>query len=656
MNAIRIIILCLLFSSATFALAQSPKDDLSNDDPVIESNKEGNLWTIPLSLLGHGESIRLHGQVAQRDLYLPVPDGLKPHEFRAEGLISPDIRDGYLEVRSQERVLTTISLPTNDNEIVIPLDRVTVRQEEIALTFVVRLRSTDDICLTAFTGAWFDLQYAMLVLTGQATPPTTVSDFLPPILTKVWLGLPENPSEAEADAALNISATVMKRYAAEQPEIEVVSLNDGVPNTPSPFERVVVIQEGGEDGMVLRPDENEWPYLRLQGSGVALRREGGLLVNERALAALAPAVQVLDFSNPDQIASEQITLRELDVANLQVTGVGRLEIPIIFSQSELGGPVNTIDLRLAGTYTPPLTGAQASLSILFNGALIYAEPLHEEGTFDIYLNIPNELVQRDNNLMARFDYTPAGGECKVGIQPFTGQLAEGSYLQVTRGQSIPAGFDRWPQVSFPSAVVGVEPLNQAMLKSAVNTVIFMQRISKKQLELSVVPWADALEAEKPTILVTTDSDAIAALEPPLSLKEQRIIDNNDQQILQLELDTPLAVIQAFEKEGRDILLLLEQAENELLANLTSTLVEDELGLYDVQGDVLLQSQVSSSMVDLQLRSDTLRIEPLAPTASIWVSQYQALFYVILLVAVLLVMAWVYPRVIRSAPTKAPAAK
>ena len=142
----------------------------------------------------------------------------------------------------------------------------------------------------------------------------------------------------------------------------------------------------------------------------------------------------------------------------------------------------------------------------------------------------------------------------------------------------------------------------------------------------------------------------------MSLKEQRIIDNNDQQILQLELDTPLAVIQAFEKEGRDILLLLEQAENELLANLTSTLVEDELGLYDVQGDVLLQSQVSSSMVDLQLRSDTLRIEPLAPTASIWVSQYQALFYVILLVAVLLVMAWVYPRVIRSAPTKAPAAK
>ena len=82
----------------------------------------------------------------------------------------------------------------------------------------------------------------------------------------------------------------------------------------------------------------------------------------------------------------------------------------------------------------------------------------------------------------------------------------------------------------------------------------------------------------------------------------------------------------------------------------------ELGLYYVQGDVLLQSQVSSSMVDLQLRSDTLRIEPLAPTASIWVSQYQALFYVILLVAVLLVMAWVYPRVIRSAPTKAPAAK
>jgi len=660
MKVLRIFIFCLLiiFTSATMAFAQSPEDELSTSGLEIESNEEGNLWSIPLSLLGHGESIRLHGQVAQRDLNLPVSDGLTPFEFRAEGLISPDIRDGYLEVRSEERVLTTISLPTEDNKIVIPLEKVTVRKEEMALTFIVRLRSTDDICLTAFTGAWFDLQSSTLILSGEAAPPTTVSDFLPSILTKVTVALPEIPTEAEADAALQITATVTQRYAAEKPEIEVVSLENGLPTTPSPFERVIVIQEGGDDGMLLLPDANDWPYLRLQGSAVALRRQGGLLVNKRAATALAPAVQVLDFSNPDQIASEQITLSELDVANLQVTGVGRLEIPIAFSQSELGGPVNTIDLRLAGTYTPPVTGAQAELSILFNGALIHAEPLEGDGTFDIYLNIPNDLVQRDNNLMARFDYTPAGGECKVGVQPFTGQLAEASYLQVTRGQSLPASFDRWPQVSFPSAVVGIEPLNQSMLKSAVNTVIFMQRITTKQLNLSVVPWADALEAKKPTILITTNTDVVSTLEPPLSLKEQRILDNNDQQILQLDLGTPLAVIQAFEKEGRDILLLLQQGDGDLLANLTASLVEDELGLYDVKGDVLLQSEASSTLVDLQLRSESFRIEPLAPTASIWVSQYQALFYLILLIAVLLSMAAIYPRVVRNRPTQAnaPAAK
>ncbi|MGB0385754.1 MAG: cellulose biosynthesis cyclic di-GMP-binding regulatory protein BcsB [Ardenticatenaceae bacterium] len=632
----------------TISLAQSPE----NDTPQIERDEEENLWQVPLQLLGHGESVRLHGQVAQRDLYLPIPDGLDPHEFRAEGLISPDIRDGYLEVRSGERVLTTISLPTKDNEIVIPLDKVTVRQEEMALTFVVRLRSADDICLTAFTGAWFDLQSPMLVLAGDAAPPATVSEFLPSILTRVQIVLPENPSEAEADAALQIAATVTQRYAAERPIIEVLSLGEGVPSTPSPFERVVVIQEGGEDGMLLLEDETGWPYLRLQGSGIALRRQGGLLVNERSAVAVAPAVRVLDFSEPDQIASEQITLGELDVANLQVTGVGRLEIPIAFSQSELEGPVNTIDLRLAGTYTPPVTGAQAELSVLFNGALIHAEPLEGDGTFDIYLNVPNELVERDNELMARFDYTPAGGECKVGVQPFTGQLAEGSYLQVTRGQSIAPGFDRWPQVSFPSAVVGIEPLNQTMLKSAVNTVIFMQRITKNQLQWSVEPWSDALVAEKPTVLVTTDSQAVSTLEPPLTLEEQRIIDNNDQQVLQVDLNMPLAVIQAFEKEGRDILLLLQQGENQLLPDLTATLVNDDLGLYDIQGDVVLKSDASSSIVDLRLRSETYRIEPLAPTASVWVTRYQPLFYLIALVAVLLVMAWVYPRVVRRGPTKA----
>ncbi|MEP7288752.1 MAG: hypothetical protein ABI947_23620 [Chloroflexota bacterium] len=623
-----------------------------NDAALIHKTSDGQ-WAVPLVDLGFSESIRLTGQTAQRELFLPVPQGMQPLELKAQTLTAPDVHSGTLEVRSGDLVLAAVVLQPNMS-LSIPLQKAVVRNGVLALTFISRLQGPDITC-TVLDGIWLDLQSPVFTLADSATQPTTVSNFLPPLLTQLILYVPPDLTAAEADAALRLTAAVTRRYTSQRPSVAVKTLQSGaaLPNGTdlTPFERAIVIREGTTESLSLTA--NDPKVLVLGGSVAALGRESALLSASLSPLAADASVNVTQYAETPPALSQQITLDALGFKGVQISGTGRMEIPLAFSQADLGGPISAISVRLAGIYTP-VDDATTTFSVLFNGSLVTALPLGRDAQFDTSVAIPANLLSRDNTLTVRFDYTPSGGDCRIGLHPMTAQIDGGSYLQVTRGQATPAGFGRFPQVGFPTLQVGFEKLSSDSLASAVSVTIALQRLTKLPLNLHLAAWSDALASKEAAFLVAENPASVASLNPPMLLDPLKVLDVANKELVSLDTSSDSAALQAFEAGGRDVLLLLHHGDPKVQQQLVSRLVEDPQGWYTLQGDVLFGSALSEP-ANLQLRGGLLHVEPLVPVVDpTWsrIQPYvQPALYFIAIILVLLFLAWAYPKVVRRSPKK-----
>ena len=61
------------------------------------------------------------------------------------------------------------------------------------------------------------------------------------------------------------------------------------------------------------------------------------------------------------------------------------------------------------------------------------------------VDLPDRLLQRDNDLIVQVDYTPVNGLCDPGAQQMTVQLDPSSLISGAEGSSLPPGFDRLPR-------------------------------------------------------------------------------------------------------------------------------------------------------------------------------------------------------------------
>ncbi|HVU12066.1 MAG TPA: cellulose biosynthesis cyclic di-GMP-binding regulatory protein BcsB [Phototrophicaceae bacterium] len=609
-------------------------------------------WQLPLTALGFSAQMQLSGQIAQRDLFIPVPAGLRAVSLSARTQFSADVQSGYLEVRSGDRLLTTINLPTSDNTVTIPLAGAQVRGGVIPLTLTARLRSQDDVCSTALIGAWLDLNNGQINYHGSASP-TTVADFLPPLLTHLTILVPPDVNASEAAAALQLTAALTARYQGQKMAIHLAALAArGAPPTSvssSPFERTIVINSGDPASISLQSN-GIVPVLLISGSGDDLSKQVGLFLGSDALA-LAPSVQVQTLVVPTPApATNLVTFAALGFTNLQVSGIGRLELPFTVSQADLGEPINSLSFRIAGTYTPMQSDDRGTLSLLVNGTLIDAAALDSSGRFDRTVSVPGDVLSRDNTLTIRFDYVPAQAACRVGLQPFTGQIDGGSYVQFGGGQSLPTGFDRFPQSFVNSFQTAFEKLDPAALASAVNIVAALQRATKTTLQPTVVNWSDALTAKSPVLLISATSAAVTVLNPPLTSQPIRVVSASGTELLRIDANATFAALEGFAQNGRD--LLLTQGDESAVNTLTQSLLTDDLGWFGLQGDTWVQVQ-NAAPVSMTLQGQKLTAQPLTVAPQPWYVQALPIVgFVILLIIVLALLALAYPRVVRKTPAGA----
>lgn len=601
-------------------------------------------WSLPLRDLGVEEPVVLAGPLAEWTVTVPVPAGLRPRWLLGRFRAGPGTTGGWLEVWDGRRTLAWIPLRPGEGALSVPLGETQVVAGRLSLTWRLVLSPERAGCAAPLIDR-VELEGLSVELEGEPLPPRTVADFWPPDLRALTLVLPEDPTPEEATAALRLAAFGARQAVGHPLTVTVVVGGNALSVPPDPWARWIRLGRG-EARIALRSVSPEgFPILEIQAPAGAIEGAVETILAYRE-ALRAPAVVPLAVSPLESPSGERLPIAALGPSQIQMTGSGPMEARVFFSQGDLGGPVREVRWRLVGRLSPVPEGGAATLLVFLNGGLVHAEPL-AGGAFDREIALPEGLLRRDNTLLVRVDYTPPGGDCRPGVHPLTVFIDGASTLRFRRAQGLPPGFERFPQSLLPAFTVGLQPINASTLNAAADLIAALQRLTRTPLRPQVRPWAEALQASGPLLLITEDAEAAAGLRPPLDPRPFRVLDLEGRERLRMDPGRPFAVLEAFTHRGRDVLLLTRYGAAPDLGRIAEAM-DPELGWYALNGDVWLWPE-GAPPVALRIRDSGLRVVPLPPgPATIWARLWPWLLGLAFL-GVLAFLVWAYPRLVRARP-------
>ncbi len=561
--------------------------DTGGDDrptmPSEVSRDTAGRWIIPLEAIGYGTAVRMNGHVAKRPFSLSVPPGLKPVAFIADAMTSPDVYSGFLEIAPGDQPARTVDLGESKErpkvvQVRVPLEGAQVVKDKISIEFISRLRSVDDTCSASLAGVWLDLRHPALILEGMPLQPTTVADFFPPLLKELNLYVPENPTEIETQTTMVLAevATMLAGNRALSINVRKASADQTLPDVePSPISRTVVIDNKHDAAVALRykksVEDNSATgaaMLVIGGGPVEMNKLSRGMAGSYRKMATATEFRVESIVEEPQNQKARRTFESLGLGGMEMSGVGQLELPIGVNQSMFSGPVKNVYIDVKGAFSIIGDGAVATLSLLVNNQIVSSMKLEDEtGNFSLAFDLPPELITRDMSFVVRVDYTPPGGNCRPGVFPFTYQLMPTSYIDISRGQGMEAGFERYPQNLLPWFRVGFDKFTLDRVNIATQLAAALQRNSVVTLDPRVTTFANALDGllddktkkerlitleAAPTILIGASRPKDTnALETPLGPDPLRVFVGAEDERIRYSINNDFAVIEVDEVGGED---------------------------------------------------------------------------------------------------------
>ena len=472
--------------------------------------------------MGSDRTLMFYGDTSSTSLSFPVPTGLRPATLNATLDLPFPVRPGTLSVLQDERLVTRIVLPTTDlAPVVLPLNAVEVTDNTVTLTLRLSALAEDGYCLD-----WENaliLSNGSVTYTGTERLPTTVADFLPPILRTVTLGVPESPSQAESNAAVQLAASLQARYRSQSPRVALVALpgdRNTIAGPAQPFERRIVVKEGGPEGVSLVA--GEVPQLLISGSADQLTNQIRLLTDGSLNLAVSTSVVAGDMRAPTPPAVGNVTtLTELGALSLSNVGVAP-QVGLPLDQTRFGHPVQGFRVHLTGTHTPAPAGVGARLTASVNGEVIDSWGTGPDTTIDHWIDIPDRLVTRYTYLVVGMDTSGNTGRCGE-YRPIK-LTVDGSTVveSTTASPPIPPGFGSLPQALMPRMQVGLTPGNFADTGRAIQIVVGLQRLSVVPLLTKVMPVDEALASEEPAILISADGWKYDSVTLPVSSRDRSL--------------------------------------------------------------------------------------------------------------------------------------
>lgn len=457
--------------------------------------------TFTLRDLGITSVLSMYGTKGAADITIPVPGGLVPADLSATVELPVGIRAGMLIVMQKDRTIARVPLPKEDQTaIAIPLAGAKVVDNAVQLSLRASLEPDLDYCLDP--NSPLRLVDGAVRFVGTEMPPKNVAEFLPPILRKLTVLIPKQPSKAESDSAIRLATSVVARYGQQRTTIALAPL-ESVQKPAGPFERQIVIRGSDRAGLSLEAVPGGLPNLAITGSDGEITNQIRLLSSDLARLALSSLAVAGPISDRPVFPADVTDLRRLGQPGVSSVALSP-QAYIGFDQTALGRAVKSVRVHLKGSYSPIPRDLSAQLRVDVGGETIDSWPVDDVGRIDRWVDIPDRLLQRYTTIGVILDIIGITGRCGE-FQPLTLTIDGSTVIQSARAAPpVPAGLQALPQAWMPQALVGIGSNVFEDTARATALAVAMQRLSVLPIDLSVTTVEEALRSKLPAIIVSAD--------------------------------------------------------------------------------------------------------------------------------------------------------
>ncbi|MET8795072.1 hypothetical protein ABZV91_01210 [Nocardia sp. NPDC004568] len=544
--------------------------------------------------LGLGEQIVLRGDDDQVDLTIPVPPGTAPAQLAATVDLPNDMARGTIDVESGNRFIGRAELPAGPATgvpVTVPLDDAEIEQQAAAITLHVNLypdvgRCPDD---------WFEheavLREVRVGYSGTPQTPTVISDFLPPVLQELRIHVPDRPSEAESNAALSLATAIVAFYGSQPVRVTLRRLSGDatIAEPDTDFTRSVAIRSGGDAATTLTPAAGP-PTLLVTGVGDALLDQVRLITSRVAEFAVAGRAVAGSLDQPPVLAPDTTTLGQLGAGTLSASSHAQVSVRFTVDQTHLGRPSGGIRVKLQGHYTPLPPSQAGLLTVTAGDRELTNWAADPTGQIDRWIDIPDEVLQRDTTVNVTLRSTGDTGRCGTD-QPLGLTILPGSEItgEPTAGGP-PRGFQALPQAFLPAFDVTATTGDFADLARAITVTTGLQSLTSVRLDPRWTPVAKAVGSTRPTVLIAAGGELPAGIAPPLNKTDETRIALTDATgtttHLQLDPELRFASLQSYYTDGRQLLVATSNAGPDELNRTLDWLSARPGGWSALSGDVL----------------------------------------------------------------------
>lgn len=470
--------------------------------------------TLALIDMGTSAPLAFYGDQGTATLTFPVPQGLVPIALNATVEVPINVASGTLSVTQDERTIARIPLPPTDQAaIVIPLAGAEIIDNSVTVTLRTYLVPVQGYCLDPTNP--LRLVNGSVTFDGVELPPTTVADFLPPVLRKLTISIPANPSKVESEAAVRLAAATVAHYGTQTTAVAVTTIGSGPAAPQFPFERGIVIQEGPDAGLSLQGGDGVIPALRISGPANELTNQTRLLSSDISRLALSSKAVAGPLRITAQLPGNVTTLREL--GQNAVTAVALApQVTVGLDQTRLGRSAHNVRVHLMGSYTPVPDAISARLVAVVGGETIDRWPTDNNGVIDRWVSVPDRLLQRYTNLGVALNIAGNTGRCGE-FQPLTLTIDGDSVVQSEPAiPPVPSGFQSLPQALMPRVQVGIGTDAFADTVRATTIIVGLQRLSALPIDVAVTDAQAAVNSRLPAIVVAADGWKFPRIPLPVS--------------------------------------------------------------------------------------------------------------------------------------------
>lgn len=521
----------LIAALAAFAMPVPLADaDPPVDSPTPAGGAVIDSPTLSLADLGLPQNVAFYGgpQTFQTTLTFPVLRGLAPVALNATLQLPVNLQFGNLIVTQGDRMISRIDLPlAGQVPVVVPLAGAEVSDETASVTLVATMAPVGDYCWDRDDS--FQLMDGSIAFAGVEQIPATVAAFLPPALRQLTIALPQRPSQAESNTAVQLAAAAVSKYRGQNIGILVVPLPEGadtLPDPSAPLARQIVVKEGPNPGLELVGAGV--PALRIRGQGSELASQAKLLTDSFASLALGPRVQAGALQLRTILAGGEATLAQLGQPQLASAALWP-QVTIAIDQTRFGRAVRGVRLHLQGSYTPVPAAFGGEVKVTVGNETIARWPSEPGGVIDRWVEIPDRLLNRVTGVSVAVVTTGYHGRCGDYL-PIQLEIGGSSLVQVSPANPpIPQGFQSVPQALMPRIQVGLGDADTFTdTVRAVQIVAGLQKLSVVGLSTDVTTLKQASAGADPAILISADGWSDKSIRLPVtSEKGQITLDVND---------------------------------------------------------------------------------------------------------------------------------